>query len=283
MHDLSVAEEREWLTLLRIHLGGSYALRENERAFLLSEQPDTAATATLGYIERTIATLTDALEGNAQKHVVGKHVVLIFTEEDDYYSYISRFFPDGHYGLQGGACVQTGEIHIAINGIKPNLEEVLAHEFVHDLLVHLRLPLWIEEGIAEVLPKYVLDQAAHVLPNNMWASLVQHWHWYGLSDFWSGESFQRPDDLAYYSYKLGEALVRSMNAEEPRKFNNFLRGARRVDSGESSCQAHFGLSLIHFVQQVLGPGPWFPPERTLDQDALPPASAQPIRPTLRRN
>jgi hypothetical protein len=271
-HELSVAEEREWLTLLRAHLGGAYALRDNDRSFLLSEQPETAAIATLAYIEHAIVTLTDALEGNVEAPVVRKHVVLIFTEEDDYYSYISHFFPDGHYGLQGGACVQAGEVHIAINGIKANLEEVLAHEFVHDLLAHLRLPLWIEEGIAEVLPKYLLDRPTHVLPDAMWATLVQHWHWYGLAEFWSGQSFQRPDDLAYYSYKLGEALVRCMNAEDPQKFNHFLRDARRADSGESSCETHFGVSLIHFAQQVLGPGPWFPPEPLLDEDASPPAA-----------
>jgi hypothetical protein len=258
-HPIWAAQERAWLELLRDHLGGAYALHESSRTFLLTEQPGDQATATLDFLERALDLLVDALEGAADTSAVGKHVVLLFTEDDDYYSYVSHYFPDGHFGLVQGVCIRAHEVHIAVNGIRPNLHETLTHELVHDLLSHRALPLWLEEGIAQLLTRYALDRPHFDFAPHLQIQHGQHWHWHGLEPFWTGAAFSRPDDLQHLSYQLAELLARQINATDPRAFNAFLLDASPADAGEGACRRHFHVSLLHFVSQILGPGPWFAP------------------------
>ena len=257
---VETARERAWLEYLRDHLGGRYTLHESPFTFLLTEQSDADAARTLAFIDRSIATLTDALEGAADSAFSGKHVVLLFTEDDDYYSYISHFFPDGTFGLMGGVCIRGGgEVHIAVNGLRPDLNTTLAHELVHDLLSQRPLPQWVEEGVAQLLTRYVVDSPPFDFTPDLQALNGQLWHWHGLETLWSGEAFSRPDDLQHVSYHLAELLVRLMNATNAAAFNKFLLHATAQDAGESACREHFHVSLIHFVTQILGAGPWFPP------------------------
>jgi hypothetical protein len=266
MSDVTILQEREWLEILCKHLGGRYEIRESAQAMLLSEQPDEAATETLKLIAGMLDTLIDALEGAARIDHVGKEIVLLFTEEDDYYSYLAHFYPSsGHWGLSNGVCIREHEVHTVINGQKSSFKDVLAHELAHSVVTDLRLPRWLDEGVAQSLTRYVLKQGAFCIAPQRMIDHGRYWHWYGLEGFWSGQSFDRPDDLAALSYELAQLLVAGMNAHNPEAFNSVLREVNYHDAGESAVRAHFGVSLVHFVAQILGPGAWFAPAPILSE------------------
>jgi len=252
--------ERQWLGILRGGLGGGYEVHEGPRAFLLTDLEEPDARELLAFVERTVGILDDALEGNADQGVHGRHVVIVISEEDDYYSYVSHHFPDGHYGLTAGVCIRGGEIHVVVNGTGAELRRTLAHELGHDLLSTKSAPLWLEEGVVQVLTRYALDEPPLELMQDAMVAHGQCWHWHGLAGFWDGSAFFRPDDVTARAYELAELLARGMNRLDAGKFDRFLATADREDAGESACRAVYGVSLLHFVGLVLGAGPWFVPE-----------------------
>jgi hypothetical protein len=44
----------------------------------------------------------------------GKRAVLAFNEQDDYYSYLSHFYREGHHGLSAGVFLSDGYRHVAL-------------------------------------------------------------------------------------------------------------------------------------------------------------------------
>jgi len=148
-----------------------------------------------------------------------------------------------------------------VNGTGDRLRHTLAHELGHDLLSQQQLPLWIEEGVVQVLTRYVLDEAELKLDDNGWTAQRHWWGWLGLDSFWNGAAFYRPDDTCLRAYQLAELLVRAMNRADAQAFNWFIAAANPSDSGESACHRAFGVSLLHFLIQVLGDGAWNVPAR----------------------
>jgi len=90
-HWVNCQMEAQWLLLLRDHLGGDYRVHEGAQTFLLTDLPAVEARKTLAFVEQTLAKLTDALEDNADQGTSGMHIVIVISEDDDYYSYISTF------------------------------------------------------------------------------------------------------------------------------------------------------------------------------------------------
>ena len=90
--------EREWLSVVAGHLGGNYRLRETDDTFFLSELLDEPAEQWLRFVDKARAVIAESLEGAAAvRPGSGKLPVLLFTESDDYYAYISHHYPDGQF------------------------------------------------------------------------------------------------------------------------------------------------------------------------------------------
>jgi hypothetical protein len=83
----------------------------------------------------------------------GKHAVLRFSSEDQYYRYVAYFDPEGDSVDQGGRLILRGYIHIAYlqMDIPGRDQRILAHELTHNVLRHLPLPLWLDEALASLL------------------------------------------------------------------------------------------------------------------------------------
>jgi hypothetical protein len=62
------------------------------------------------------------------------------------------------------------------------------------------------------------------------------------------------------SYELPDALVRRINDHDPGAFERFLLTATREDRGESAANDELGHSLVVYVEEVLGEGPWLSPQ-----------------------
>ena len=243
-HDAVCRIERMWLRRLASHLGGGYALAESPNFFLLSEPNAGAPDTFLGMAETSLGLVRDALEEGPGQDAPGKIPVLLFTEDDDYYDYISQFFPDGNYGRLSGVCIREGDVHIALRCPDEWARRTFVHELVHACLADRDLPVWLEEGVVEVVTRRVTDEPPAHLDSLGRDRHYAFWSWHGLTSFWAGTSFGRPDELQGLSYELAEALVRLINAENPSAFDEYLRVATHADSGESAARACLGRSLV---------------------------------------
>ena len=251
--------ERRWLDRLASHLGGSYAVSESERFLLLSEHAPAGRETFLSWAEETLGVVEDSLELPTDSAAIGKIPVLVFSEDDDYYDYISNYFSDGHYGLTAGVCIRQGEVHLALRCPVADVRRTFAHELTHACLAHFDLPTWVEEGACEVVSRRAVGEDPVTFDATTRDQHVAYWSWHGLDAFWDGASFTRPDELQSLSYALAETLVRRLNGHDPAAFGRFLLTASAADGGESAARACFGVSLVAFVARLLGEGPWSAP------------------------
>jgi hypothetical protein len=98
----------QWIEKLKEDLGGEYRLQRSPDCVMLSGLGDQAASRLLNFANHAIAEIRDFLGEIAWGSFRGKQVVLIFTEEDDYYQYLSGFFAEGTHPTSIGVHLKAG-------------------------------------------------------------------------------------------------------------------------------------------------------------------------------
>src|SRR6202040_2273290 len=82
---------RHWLSRLCHRLGRSHNVAESEHFHLLSELDSRERATLLSFLEEVRSQICRVLGDVAWTKAHGKHVVLRFSESDDYYRYVSFF------------------------------------------------------------------------------------------------------------------------------------------------------------------------------------------------
>src|SRR5262245_45169175 len=141
---------RAWLDALRLALGKEYSIRESDRFLLLSPAEEARSKAMLEYVERTRKRILRVLSGMAKESEIGKVCLLVFSDRDRYYQYVSNYYPpSGEFSLSGGMFLQHGYGHFVFVADDMHvMEPTIAHELTHCLVQHLPIPAWLNEGIA---------------------------------------------------------------------------------------------------------------------------------------
>jgi len=131
--------ELAWLAHLQVALGEHYHLAQHEYALLLSPLEPRVATATVQFMTKTLSRITKVLDGVAKAPAWGKDILLVFEDEDTYYRYASRYYPeDGEFAFSGGMHINFGCSHFATFQAELRaIEPVIAHEMTHGCLGHL--------------------------------------------------------------------------------------------------------------------------------------------------
>ena len=202
----------QWLLRLQVDLGGEYRVRCSKEFLLLSAQDLPAAGELLRFAETTLEKIYSSLKEAAWKWDNGKHVVLLFTEDDDYYQYVSFFYQDGIHPASGGCLINRDYVHIAMflaDG--RSIHTILAHELAHNSVVHLRLPLWLNEGLAVLFQRTASEWQSRMLEGDLRERHVSFWNAESIQRFWSGISFQEPGESNELSYGLAEIMVRLLS------------------------------------------------------------------------
>ena len=255
---------RQWLTELGGAFGGDYETTESEHFLALTSKSDATGPPLLRFAERCRGALLSVLDGVADFSTDCKQVVVILRTPADYYRYIAPFFPEGEHGGSGGIHIRVGYPHVALYGKQLwALENVLAHELTHVSLLHLSMPQWLEEGLAQMVEHDMTGRALLVVDGEMAERHKRYWGKHGLDEFWRGEGFSRPGKVQELSYQLAEILVRLLTEEgrprwfgwvrEPQlRFFAFLRGAGADDCGEAACREHLGCGLRDVAARFLG-------------------------------
>jgi hypothetical protein len=274
----------QWLELLRQDLGGDYFILQSRQTFLLSEQPRATARWLLDYASRVVDTVEENLGAIAWQGSFGKDVVLVFSDEDDYYQYLAYHSPDGEQAASGGVCIHSGYTHIAFPWRDAfEAANTLVHELTHDCLASLPLPLWLNEGIAVTLQKLVappsrpIGQSEHEALFSaaidwrapiMWDELAErhfeYWNEETIQAFWAGPSFFKPGDASELSYSLAEVLVKLLGERGNRNsFLAFVEAAQQEDAGQTASMEILGTDLGDVAGAFLGEGNWRPRRKAL--------------------
>lgn len=238
-----------WLLHLRHHLGshmGSHmGLHVTDTVYLLSSLNDRAERSMSEYVATARARI-ERLLGDVARFPAGmRSIVLVLDDEEAYYRYVSNYYPDGDFATSGGMFIDAGCPHfVVVRAVLNQIEPVIAHELTHAALAHLRLPRWLDEGIAVNTERRVAGpQGSLYTPHELHAMHREHWSLTKIQRFWSGESFFKPGDDTLLSYELARIIVEQMSRDWD-GFQAFLRTAAQADdAGAAAARESLGIDL----------------------------------------
>jgi hypothetical protein len=215
---------RQWIMQLQSDLGGDYQVKDSPQFILLTALDADASGKLLDFTEGALDQIRAGLKDAAWNSGHGKHVILLFLDKDDYYQYVSYFHRDGTHPTSGGCLVFKGYVHIAAPYEPFGLRQMLAHELTHNCVVHLRLPLWLNEGLAVKFQRAIAGTNRPVLDYELKERHLAFWNPENIQEFWSGVSFRKPGDSNELSYSLAEIML-TLLLEQPGDWGAFLKQA----------------------------------------------------------
>ncbi len=256
----------QWILQVQSELGGDYRVRCSKEFILLSTHDLQGASQLLEFAENTLAHIYKLLRDAAWQWGHGRHVILLFTEEDDYYQYLSFFHKEGVHPASAGCLLTTGYVHIALSyGDGRSIRRVLAHELTHNSVVHLWLPTWLNEGLALSFERTaVLVQDSLLDDPELRDQHLAFWNPENIQKFWSGVSFWEPGDSNKLSYSLAEILTHLLFSYKG-DFGNFIKAARGDDAGQTAALDFLGVDLGQLAGTFLGEGNWRPNRKAMIQ------------------
>lgn len=269
-HDAWTNIARQWMMHTGKALGKHYRVFETANTILLAADSETPAETVLIFAEQCRSELLRRLNGIADFNILGKSVVLLTANQDDFYTYYSHFTPEGRQGQSGGVQIRHGYEHIAINGgFGRNAPAILAHEMVHASLSHLTMPVWIEEGLAQMYEHILAEPTPFQIDTYAANEHKRYWKTNTLTEFWRGDGFFKVGKVTGLSYQLAEVLMRLLVEEfrprwfgfvnEPQqRFFAFLKNAMVHDCGSEAARVNLRMSLSQIAARFLGPGDWEP-------------------------
>ena len=266
----------QWLEQLRRDLGGSYWSRETEHFLLLSAVDGTVAGSILQFAERARSIIVENLRDVAWSPT-WKEVLLLFDDQDDYYTYIAHGYEKSDIPRTAGVFVKTGYPHVALTfHNQAEACHTIAHELTHGSLHGLPVPLWLEEGVCETLRRMIggplsvpgegpaseyWGAVSGWTPPVMWDELAERHHAFwderNIQTFWAGTSFHGPQEAQELSYSLAEVLVHLLSGDHD-GFLSFLGRAHYDDAGQTAALECLDKNLGDVVSEFLGPGDWRP-------------------------
>jgi hypothetical protein len=252
-----------WLASLRDVIPGTHLLETRDAWVLSSYEPRLARTVG-DYVSTARNRITRLLEGVARFPPDEKTIFIALDSKQAYYHYVANYYPeDGEFSFSGGMYIDHGCPHfVTVKSDLWHLEPVIAHELTHSALAHLKLPLWLDEGIAvttedHVASKYTRPHREHL---EKLAKHLNFWNAERMQEFWNGESFHRTDDGNTLSYDLAHNIV-GLLGRDWRSFARFATAAQRVDGGAASARAALNLDLGDIAAAALNVAPqpgWSP-------------------------
>jgi hypothetical protein len=253
---------RQWLIHLQQDLGGEYQIAESRRFFLLASLELETRKKILSFAEETLTQIREHLQDAVWKPEHGKHAILLFAEDDDYYQYVSYFHRDGIHPTSGGCLIHKDYVHIAVPYEPRYFRQVLTHELTHNCVVHLHLPLWLNEGLAKMFQRAVATRTPPLLDHELRERHLAFWNEQNVQEFWAGISFQKPGDSNHLSYSLAEVII-NLLLERRGNWGAFLKQAQWGDGGQTAALECLDVNLGNVMGTFLGEGDWRPRRKAM--------------------
>jgi hypothetical protein len=133
---------------------------------------------------------------------------LVHYGTEAYYDHVAYCHPEDEFGGSSGMQIRGDWPHIVALETEPiSLHQTVAHELTHAALAHRRLPLWIEEGLAQMAEHDVSGEGVNFDFRRV-RKQKDYRRTHSLERFWSGDAFSRSDQSQEFGYQLAEILVR---------------------------------------------------------------------------
>ncbi|MGI9236370.1 MAG: hypothetical protein ACR2QZ_03190 [Woeseiaceae bacterium] len=250
---------RTWVNATTERLPDGYRVEESDNFLIMSAQDGRYVELLSKFLERALKKIMSNLGGIALDEGYGKHVVLIFNEQEPYYQYMSYFFPEeGEFILSSGVFLNSEYGHFAFPFLEmASAEPTSAHELTHACLRHLPIPLWLNEGFAVTMEDEICGFQPLQMEPERFREHRAFWNAETIQEFWSGFSFNRTDKGSGLSYELARFCLRSL-AHDYDAFALFANTANFEDGGERAAIEVFGGSLGGVIHQFFGDGDWSP-------------------------
>ena len=258
-----------WLDKILSALPDSYRQVDSENFHLISSESEKYEKLLLGYFENALRRILQSLNGIASDEGSGKYVALVFSEPDIYYNYISYFYPEeGEFALSAGIYLNRGYGHFVFPfNEMADAEATAAHEMTHACLAHLPIPLWLNEGLAVTIEDELCGTQPLRMTNERLSEHREFWNEHTIQEFWSGQSFGRPDEGQSLSYELGRYCVRAL-AHDYDAFVDFANKASYEDAGDNAAVEVYGGGVGGLIEQFFGENDWSPkPEQWGESNA----------------
>jgi hypothetical protein len=139
---------------------------------------------------------------------------------------------------------------------------MLAHELTHNCVVHLKLPLWLNEGLAMLFERTVAATSRPMMDYELKERHLAFWNPDNIQEFWSGISFQKPGDSNELSYSLSEITL-TLLMEQKGDWGAFLKQADWGDAGQTAAIECLGSDLGNVMSTFLGEGDWRPRRKVM--------------------
>jgi hypothetical protein len=247
----------KWLEMLGGALGDGYQIYESTHYLVLGRQPASICEKILQWLEQIKQNLDRMLGDTACQDFHGKLPVLMFDGLDAYYEYYASCVEDGDHPLSGGCYINDGYGHFIFPYMnRDDAERAAAHELTHAFLSAYPIPLWLNEGMAQLFEAGATGGVA-VDVHEMRATMRSYWNAETIREFWSGSGFQRQDKGQSHCYYLAMILARELSFDMP-DLRKFIREAHWNDAGEAAMRRIFGFSLGELAADFLGDGDWGP-------------------------
>jgi len=248
----------QWLGVIKEKLGPDNMIFGSQNFLLLSKKSKISATYLLNVAENSLVSIRNDLKELAWRWEFGKHAIIIFEDLDEYYRYISYFYPDeGEFITSAGIFLNRGYCHTAMS-IQRDYTRTLIHELTHLSVAHLKVPRWLNEGLATTTEEKVTGLMSYRINEETLKQHQEYWNHDTIQDFWSGKSFGTVGDPSKLSYGLAEILVNNMRSDFGSDVHLFVLAAKYEDAGESAALEHLGVSLNEVAATFLGDGDWTP-------------------------
>lgn len=257
LNDFWTAQGREWVHLLKAALGPGYVGYESPNFWLISREPAATCGRLVRWAETIEAQIKKMLRLDSSEALFGKCPILVVHDLETYYEYFASYLPDGSYAGSGGVYLNRGYGHFVFCYLDMSqAEAVLAHELTHACVAHLRLPAWLNEGVAQ-LCEITLTKRDQTRYEEIKDSIGTHWNADTIQELWDGSGFLKNADSQLHCYHLAKVLT-SRLWRQKRGFHDFLHEADAADAGEAALKKHWALSLADLVADYLGEGDWSP-------------------------
>lgn len=244
----------EWLDPVKQWLGPQFRFHVEADVVVLSALEPRDALAAAGYIAKTRKQVERVLGDLARFPADQPSVLIVFDDQEDYYAYVSRFYPDeGEFAFSSGMFIGGEHAHFVIGRDElSRIEPVVAHELTHSALAHLQLPLWLDEGIAVNTERRLCGMgASEFTAQELHVMHRRFWNTERIQEFWSGRSFQRVDEGNQLSYDLARIIV-EQTGRDWAAFTRFAGNAERGDAGVAAAARFLELDLVRYVSEIVG-------------------------------
>jgi hypothetical protein len=147
-----------WLRDLAGALGSQAGVVLNEDMFCLYSSMHDQPERLLRWSSNALARIISIVGDHRTPEMYGPRIVMLFSDLDRYYDYVDKFYPaSGEFGASAGLCIAHDYFHVIVGpGGFGTRQGVLAHELTHFALGPLALPLWLNEGLAQMMQEVLL-------------------------------------------------------------------------------------------------------------------------------